>query len=81
MHSVIEESSSTVRNSMLQNFVSCIQDAIQLCFSTAKRAHEFVPNVIIVGDSSMFTNSVDQCHYVNSLYTLENVITNGANFI
>ena len=32
-----------------------------------------------VGDSSMFTDSVDQCHYVNSLYTLENVSTNGVN--
>ena len=39
---VIEEPSSTVRNIMLRHFVSCMQDAIELSFPTAKRAHVFV---------------------------------------
>ena len=39
---VIEESSSTVRNTMLKHFVSCMQDAIELSFATAKRAHACV---------------------------------------
>ena len=42
IQSVIEESSSTVRNSMLRHFVSCMQDAIELSFPTAKCAYGFV---------------------------------------
>ena len=39
---VIEESSNTVRNTMFRHFVSCMQDATELSFPTAKCVHACV---------------------------------------